>query len=78
MARILGELDDVPERDAQVFEQLPRRMREAGGDLAPQLNRDVGHGGAEVGVRLAPVKSFRKLLADLLVVGHGGTRRAKL
>ena len=70
MARILGELDDVPQRDSQVLEQFPRRMREARRNFAAQVDGEIVNHGMKVGMRLTPIERFGELLSDLLLLCH--------
>ena len=70
MPAIPAELQNVPQRDTYVFEQLPGRVRESLGNAPTQLGREVVDSGAEIGMTLVPIKKLNELLTEDLVLVH--------
>src|ERR1019366_10028726 len=67
---VAAELQDVPQREAYVLEQLPRRMRQPLGRLTAQLGGEILPRGAQVGMGFVPVDRLGKLLTQKFVVIH--------
>jgi hypothetical protein len=62
-----GELQKFPLRNAEVFEQHPRRMGQAGGLLPTQFQRKVSYDFIELDVRPASLKQINNLFAQRLI-----------
>jgi hypothetical protein len=60
--RIPAELENVPLRNPEVFEQLPRRMGSAGRLFARPFHWKSGYGRIEVRVSAAAFEYFDQLL----------------
>jgi hypothetical protein len=71
VARVAGELEDVPLSDAEVFEKLPGRMLSAFGRFAAEVGGKVFDSLIEGGVRVAAFEKFEYMLAQGGVVFHG-------
>lgn len=70
MLRVAAEFKDVPLRNSQVLEQLPRRMRSAFRLLAPQLRREALHGFIKIDVCAFRVQQVEKVLLEFVEVCH--------
>src|SRR5687767_13072360 len=64
VARVAAEVEDVPLRDAQVLDELPRRMRKAADADAAVPRREPFDGLLEADVRVLPGEDTAKLLAE--------------
>jgi hypothetical protein len=70
MTRVLAELDDVPECNSYMFQQLPRRVWQLVGYVTPLFDREVRDCSSEVGMCLVPIQGFGELLTKLLIAIH--------
>ena len=75
---IPAELQNVPQRDTYVFEQLPGGVRESLGNAPAQLDREVVDGGAEIGMTLVPIKKLSELLTEELVLAHEASQKGNI
>src|SRR5271157_3204801 len=75
---VAAELQDVPQREPDVFQQLPRRIRKSLRHAPAQLGREVANRSMEVGMRFVPVDCLRKLLTEGFIVAHGEPRRIRV
>ncbi len=67
-----AEVEDVVLRDADVLQQLPRRVLEAGRAHASRLRRHAGHGLVEADVCVLPVEDPHQMVADGIIgLAHG-------
>src|SRR5215472_10333609 len=73
---VAAEFEDIPLRDAQVFEKHPGRVREIGGLGAVEFWREVLDGVLKCRVGVAAVQKFEQMFAQGLVriFGHGFLR----
>lgn len=65
---VAAEFQDVPLREAQVFEEHPQGVRVVGGFLAAEIGGDVGDDVVESGVGLAALKKLDKVGAERFVL----------
>src|SRR6185503_13296159 len=69
--RVAAEVEDVVLADAQVLEELPRRVGGSIGDRGPQGLRHVLHRVVEARVRVLPVQQPAQVLAQgIVAIGH--------
>src|SRR5947209_2362129 len=65
--RIAAEIENVPLRDAQMFEEHPCRMRQSLRDRATQFSRKITDDLVESRMRVAAIEQFEKMFAERLV-----------
>src|SRR5205823_10644460 len=73
---VAAKFEDVPLRNAQVLQQPPGRVRDAGRPGAAQRGRQVGDGRVEVQVGAAAAEQVQKVFAQGLVGVHRVSSRS--
>src|SRR5271157_4718796 len=68
---VAAELQNVPQREPDVLQQLPRRVWKSFRYAPAQLGREVANCSPKIGMRLVPIYYLRKLLTEDFIVAHG-------